>query len=438
MNKIYLIIRREYWTRVNKKSFIILTFLTPVLFAALIFVPLWLATIKDNEQKVFVILDDTGKYAPVFQDVDHYVFKYQSGKMDVPDQKWSLNKEIYAFIHIKEDLSNNPNAMSIYSEKTVSMPEVNMVRSVMEKYLENEKLASFNIPNIKEMIRQSQIKLNIDTIKIGKDGTEKESSGEIAAAVSLVVSLLIYMFIFMYGAQVMNSVSEEKTNRIVEVIISSVKPFHLMMGKILGTVLVGLTQFFLWIVFTGIIVTIVNLILGVSLFSSPDTTLPGAGIDGLFSPGNEATAVMKKLSGIDWGTLFVCFIIYFLGGYLLYSSFFAAIGAAVDTSSESQQFVLPVTLPLIFALYVVIYGIRNPEGPLFFWCSFIPFTSPIVMMARIPFEVPVWQILLSVALLIMSFIVFTWISGKIYKTGILMYGKKVSYHEIWKWLKYRS
>ncbi len=435
MNRIRLIIRREYLTKVNKKSFIILTILTPILFAALIFVPLWLTSIKSNEQKVFAVIDDTGLYSTVFQDTEKYKFIYtqnEDNKSIQPGQK-----EIYAFIVLSGNLFNNPDAVTIYSEKTIGIEEKSIIQNQLEKYLENEKLVSFNIPNIKEIIKESHIKIKINTIKIGENGIEKNSSSEMATGIALVGALLIYMFIFMYGSQVMNSILEEKTNRIVEVIISSVKPFQLMIGKIIGTALVGLTQFFLWILFTGIIVAIFNLVFGINSLSSIDihqqinntqTNNPLMNAD--------VNSMISVFHGIDWITLVIYFIIYFLGGYLLYSSFFAAIGSAVDSNSDSQQFMLPVTIPLLFALYVAIYGVQNPEGPLVFWCSIIPFTSPIVMMMRLPFEVPAWEIALSIFLLVTSFIVSTWFSSKIYRTGILMYGKKVNYKEIYKWIKY--
>lgn len=437
MNKILLIIKREYLTRVAKKSFIVLTFITPLLFAGLIFVPLWLTTVKDSEQKVFEVFDDTGKYLSVFHNSGNYVFNYHNEKGEISFSGEKKNSSVYAFIHISDDLTVNPGAITVYSEKTISVEEKNFIKNILEKYLENEKLESFNIPNIKEIIKQSEVKLNISTIKIKDDGTEEETSGEMAMIIAIAGALLIYMFIFMYGSQVMNSVSEEKTNRIVEVIISSVKPFQLMMGKIIGTALVGLTQFFLWIVFTGIILIILNLVLGVNAFIDANAVSQVSEIN-MNMYNTEINTFVVAFFGIDWLSLFVYFIIYFLGGYLLYSSLFAAIGAAVDTSSDSQQFVLPVTLPLIFALYAAIYGVQNPEGPLLFWCSMIPLTSPIAMMVRIPFEVPVWQLLLSISFLIISFVFSTWISGKIYRTGILMYGKKVNYKEILKWLRYKS
>ena len=436
MNKVLLIIRREYLTRVNKKSFIILTFLSPIFFAALIFVPIWLATIKSDEQKVFAIIDETGKYGSVFQNTDEYIFRYQFEKSNQPGQLEDKAKEIFAFIVITDDLLNNPNAATIYSEKAISSGEKNMIQTALEKYSENEKLASFNIPNIKEIIQQSQIKINVGTQKIEKDGSVKETSSEIVGIISLFGAFLIYMFIFMYGSQIMYSVSEEKNNRIVEVIISSVKPFRLMTGKIIGTALVGLTQFFLWIIFTGLIVFVLNLGLGFDLSSSTANVPAQISDINALSANNEINSMIGALLNINWGTLFFCFIVYFLGGYLLYSSFFAAIGAAIDTSSDAQQFVLPISVPLIFALYLAIYGIQNPDGPLLYWCSFIPFTAPVAMMARIPFDVPVWELLLSMSILIASFIVFARISGKIYKIGILMYGKKAGYREILKWIKY--
>ena len=408
MSKIGLIIKREYLRRVSKKSFILLTFLTPFLFAALVFVPLWLSSIKGDEVHTIAILDSTGKYAPLFEDTETYRFIHSDQSMDTYKQ-------------IPGELSR-------------------LVNMTLKKQIESDKLATFNIPNLKEIIKESKINFNIQTIKWGDDGSEKQSSSVVASITGVIFTMLIYMFIMIYGAMVMQGVMEEKTNRIIEIMISSVKPFDLMMGKIIGIGFVGLTQVFLWAVMTFILITGGTFFLGggmeseilqssMALNTTPNMTAIAAQ-----QPGNEWIEMLHTINFTEIGILFIA---YFIGGYLLYSSLFAAIGSAVDGQEDTQQFMLPVTLLLVFALYAGIYSMENPDGPLAFWCSMIPFTSPIVMMVRVPFEVPLWEILLSIGFLYISSIGFTWFSAKIYRVGILMYGKKPSIKEMSKWLRYK-
>ena len=438
MSKIGLIIKREYLRRVSKKSFILLTFLTPFLFAALVFVPLWLSSIKGDEVHTIAILDSTGKYAPLFEDTETYRFIHSEQSMDA--YKQGTDKDIFAFLTITEDLLENPKAATLYSKKQIPGELSRLVNMTLKKQIESDKLATFNIPNLKEIIKESKIKFNIHTIKWGDDGSEKQSSSVVASITGVIFTMLIYMFIMIYGAMVMQGVMEEKTNRIIEIMISSVKPFDLMMGKIIGIGFVGLTQVFLWAIMTLILITggsflvgggIDNEMLqsGMALNANPNIAMMSAQ-----QPSNEW---IEMLGTINFAEIGILFVVYFIGGYLLYSSLFAAIGSAVDSQEDTQQFMLPVTLLLVFALYAGIYSMENPDGPLAFWCSMIPFTSPIVMMVRMPFEVPLWQIILSVGLLYICSIGFTWLSAKIYRVGILMYGKKPSIKEIIKWLHYK-
>lgn len=438
MSKIGLIIKREYLRRVSKKSFILLTFLTPFLFAALVFVPLWLSSIKGDEVHTIAILDSTGKYAPLFEDTETYRFIHSDQSMDT--YKQIPDKEIFAFLTVTEDLLENPKAATLYSKKQIPGELSRLVNMTLKKQIESDKLATFNIPNLKEIIKESKINFNIQTIKWGDDGSEKQSSSVVASITGVIFTMLIYMFIMIYGAMVMQGVMEEKTNRIIEIMISSVKPFDLMMGKIIGIGFVGLTQVFLWAIMTLILITggsflvgggIDNEMLqsGMALNANPNIAMMSTQ-----QPSNEW---IEMLGTINFAEIGILFVVYFIGGYLLYSSLFAAIGSAVDSQEDTQQFMLPVTLLLVFALYAGIYSMENPDGPLAFWCSMIPFTSPIVMMVRMPFEVPLWQIVLSVGLLYICSIGFTWLSAKIYRVGILMYGKKPSIKEMIKWLRYK-
>ena len=440
MSKTALIIKREYLNRVSKKSFLILTFLTPLLFAAMVFVPLWLSSIKGDEVRNVVVLDRTGKYASLFEDADNY--KFIAGDKSLESYKQASDKEVYAIVSITDDLIAHPEAATMYSEKQIPGDLSRIVNQVLSRKLENEKMATYNIPNLKEIIKESQINFEINTIKWSEDGSESESSSLVASIVGLIFTLISYMFIMVYGAMVMQGVMEEKTNRIVELMVSSVRPFQLMMGKIIGIGLVGLTQMFLW----GIL-TMALVLGGQFLFmGSVDPQMMqqgsmmghGASMPGMVEASQEPAAkLFGMLQTINFAEIGFFFVIYFIGGYMLYASVFAAIGSAVESQEDTQQFMTPIMIFLVFSLYAGIYSMENPEGPLAFWCSLIPFTSPIVMMIRLPFEVPLWEKLLSVSLLYVTFVGIIWLSAKIYRVGILMYGKKPTIKEMIKWLRYK-
>lgn len=438
MNKIGLIIKREYLRRVSKKSFLLLTFLTPFLFAALVFVPLWLSTIKGDDAKQVAIIDTTGKYANLFKNTEEYIFVTDQN-MSMEEYRKQPDKQIFAFLNITGDLLQNPSAATLYSEKQIPLGLKNTIDKTLSNYLKDEKLASYNIENLKQIIEDSKINFDIKTIKWDQDGGEKNTSAEVASILGMVLTLIIYMFILMYGSMVMQGVMEEKTNRIVEVMISSVKPFDLMMGKIIGVGFVGLTQVFLWAILTTVLVTGSLFFFGVS--STPTDVMVGSMTQGMAATPVAANGlslqVTEILNSINFGLIGSCFVIYFIGGYLLYSAIFAAIGSALEQQEDSQQFMTPIMLLMVFSLYAGIYSMNNPDGPLAFWCSMIPFTSPIVMMVRLPFDIPFWQIALSIALLFITAIVIVWFSAKIYRVGILMYGKKPSIKEMIKWIKYK-
>ena len=439
MSKISLIIKREYSTRVMKKSFILLTFLTPVLLVGMISLIVYLGTIKDDKVKKIVVVDKTGLYKDVLKNNESYQFSLSSETIDQLRNKKDDESDFEALLYITNDLVKDSTAATMYSEKQVNLELKTYVSGLLNKHIEEQKLAAYNIPNLKEMVEKSQTNIDMKTIKWSEDGDEKEGSAELALIIGMITAFIIYMFIVIYGAQVMSGVVQEKTNRIVEVMISSVKPFDLMMGKIIGIALVGLTQFLMWVMLTGAI-----------LFGVSATFTKGMDMEKLqkmqelSQKGMTATPeinekmmdIITAVNGLDFVQIVSLFIVYFLGGYLLYASLFAAVGSAVDNETDTQQFSMPIMLPIIFAIYAGIFSAENPDGPLAFWCSMIPFTSPIVMMVRLPFDVPVWQIALSISILILSFVGTTWVAGKIYRTGILMYGKKITWTEMWKWLKY--
>jgi len=439
MSKISLIIKREYTTRVMKKSFILLTFLTPVLFAGMMALIVWLGGIKDDKVKTIAVIDNTHLYSKVLKSNEVYSFQFVDGSIDNVKKQNSTSKEFTALLYITDNLKSNPNAVTLYSEKQVNMELKSYITGLLNKYIEEQKLADYNIPNLKEMVEKSRTNIDLKTIKWGENGNDKVGSAELALVIGMITAFIIYMFIVIYGAQVMTGVVQEKTNRIVEVIISSVKPFELMMGKIIGIAMVGLTQFLMWVILTAVITTVGSAILGLNMDVNSLQQMQQVGVHSSLQTQampSEMQNLFIALNGLNYVQIIGLFIVYFLGGYLLYASLFAAVGSAVDNETDTQQFSLPIMLPIIFAIYAGIFSAQNPDGPLAFWCSMIPFTSPIVMMVRLPFDVPVWQIVLSISILILSFVGTTWMAAKIYRTGILMYGKKVTWKELWKWLRY--
>lgn len=441
MNNLGIIIAREYGTRVRKKSFLILTFLTPLLMVALIMLPLMLSNIKGGETKEIAVYDESGQYVSRLESNQQFVFiPYEKSLRDISAEE----KDDYsAFLSITGNLCDSSGLVRFYSLKQISMDLKYEVEAQLEAMASEDKIASYNIPELAQILQDVNPSVRTESVLWSDkdDASEQKTSAEISMIIGMVATLLIYMFIFIYGSMVMNGVVEEKSNRIVEIIVSSVKPFQLMMGKIIGIALVGLTQVALWVILVMVLSSILGAAVGMP--SDPAALMDDAQNMMMASTpamdmDSEMMAGMQIFQSFDWGQIVLWFILYFLGGYLLYASIFAALGGAIDNNDDAQQFTLPVTIPVIFALYVGIYGAMNPDGPMVFWCSFIPFFSPVVMMVRLPFGVPSWQLWLSFAILVVTFLLMVKIAAKIYRTGILMYGKKVTYKDLWKWLKYKS
>ena len=440
MNKIPLIIKREYMTRVKKKSFILMTILGPILMAALFIVPVYVAQLE-GDIKTIGIIDETGLFIDAFENTDNLVFIPIEEDLETAKQNIS-NNDFYAILHIPRTELSVPQTGILFSDKQPNIVVKGYVQNVIRKEVEALKLSASGIDP--EILQSIKTKINIMTIKINKGGEEESSSTELSMAVGFVSGLIIYFFIFMYGTLVMRGVIEEKTNRIVEVIVSSVKPFQLMMGKIVGVAMVGLTQFALWVIFTMIIVSVFLSIFSADLSSYQSSQLK-LGENNISQTEaiqsddvNESViAIFESIQSINFGVLLGAFVFFFIGGYLLYGAFFAAIGSAVDSETDTQQFMLPLTVPLILSIILAQFIMVNPDGPAAFWLSIFPLTSPVIMMIRIPFGVPYLDLFLSVTFLILGFLGATWLAAKIYRTGILMYGKKISYKELWKWIKYK-
>lgn len=443
MNKFILVASREFSTRVKKKSFIILTVLMPFIFAALVFVPIWLSTIKDNDQKEVAVADATGKYVSLFKDDQTYRYI----PITDPDNKayYSDTTQFEAVVDIRADLVQNPKAVTIYSRNEVAAGLLSYVNNVLNEKIRHDKLEATGIAGLDKIIKDVQTEISVPTMKRTADGSTTSSDTNIAIAAGFIFTFLIYMFVMSYGGMVMQSVMEEKTNRIVELMVSSVKPFQLMMGKIVGIALVGFVQLAIWGIMLAFILTVAGTVFGISGADMAQTQQMGmAGMSAAANPAAMQTAMPSEsqqlfaaLINLPYAELGTCFVLYFIGGYLLYASFFAAIGASVNEQEDSSQFMMPVIIIMIFGIYAAMGSAENTNGPLAFWSSMFPLTSPIVMMVRIPFNVPMWQELLSLAILYATALFFVWCSARIYRVGILMYGKKPSIKEMIKWMRYK-
>lgn len=450
MNKISVIIKREYITRVRKKSFIIMTILAPLLMAAIITVPTILMMNQGGEfKKIAVVEDNSDLFKGVIKNTKDAEFVYLENT-NVDDLKNTFEKAgYYGILYIHPEVINTPNAVELISKQQPPIGLLQHIENSMEKEIERQKLLAFKIENLDEIMKTIKTNVSVQTINKDSSGALKKTSTGIAMALAYILGFLMYMLVFIFGSQVMRGVIEEKTSRVVEVIISSVKPVQLMMGKIIGIALVGLTQFLIWIILTAGVATVLKTtLLSKTNLTEVTQTVPqnvmasdqqAADVTQTSTMSPELAEFSKLFDSAmnqPWLLIIIAFIFYFITGYLLYASVFAAIGSAVDNETETQQFMLPVTIPIILALMVAMGTMQNPESSLSFWCSMIPLTSPIVMMARIPFGVPYWQIAISMALMLVTFAAFVWMAAKVYRTGILMYGKKTSWKEMWKWLRY--
>ena len=438
MNKILLIIKREYLSRVRKKSFIIMTILGPVLMAGLILAPILLMDSSDEEKKEIWVCDENNLFESQFKDVDGTDYKFFKNDLFQVKDRFIIS-DGYALVYIPKFENQNidllESSVKVYVHKPMSLSNQNQISNNIESVIESIKLKEEGLT--RDIIDRTRSNVNLNTIIIGESGSEKTGSTEVSMGVSMFGGFLIYIFIFLYGAIVMRGVMEEKTSRIVEIIISSVKPIQLMMGKIIGIALVGFTQFALWVSLTFVISSVATALLVNPVDINPVDMANGSEMLIQESDMNQdgLASVFEQLESINIIYLLAMFLFYFIGGYLMYGSLFAAVGSAVDSETDSQQFMLPITIPLIFSFIALQTILENPDSSLAFWCSIIPFTSPIVMMGRLPFDPPLWEVGLSMFLLIVGFIFTSWLAGRIYRVGILMYGQKVNYKTLWKWIK---
>ncbi len=431
MNKTLLIIQREYITRVRKKSFIIFTLLGPVFFLLISLLPILISNANKSDQHILV--KDNSGLIPALPDTAglYFTYKYQSIPVNTLKTDYSTIGEGYdAFLYIPAMQPDAPYGIEIYSNEQVSLTTKLYIESIIADKLETINLQQHDLD--KNILLKLRPKVDIDD-KVTSGESQKEGNAAIASAFGFGMGFIIYIVLLIYGTMVMRGVMEEKSSRIIEVIISSVKPFQLMMGKIVGIGLVGLTQFVAW----GFLITILNIIIGV-LFAGQLSDLQQVSASGGEVEMNAITEAMQSMQNIPIGYYLSMFIIYFLGGYFIYASLFAAIGSlAGDEEGDVQTFAFPVTMLILVSIFIMMAVVQQPHTPLAFWASIIPLSSPIVMPALIPFGVPTWQIVLSIVLLFGGFIFTTFLAGRIYRTAILMYGKKIKVKEVFKWMFYK-
>lgn len=431
---ILLIIQREFITRVRKKTFLLMTLLAPLLLAAVMIVPGLLASMPEDDKSI-IVLDEPSILVPE-EGTSQFSLEYLNpNEFDLETGKTFLresNKD--ALLYIPSGNGWDPdfikNNILLFGKEDIGIDLQRFVERQLEEKINQQKLIRQGVDP--EVVEQTKTKVTIKSFTMGEEGNEETSATPLKMGLGYIAGILIYFFIFFYAVQVMRGVIEEKTSRIVEVIISSVRPRQLMMGKILGIGLVGVVQFLIWVILSGTIYAVVSTFIYPEIFAQQVPAGPG-------SPDLstvDQTNLFSMLNSINFPVVLSGFVFYFFGGYFLYSALFAALGSAIDQEADSQQFMLPVTAPMIIAITTAMNVIQDPNGPLAFWMSMIPLTSPISMMIRLPFGVPIWQIGLSALILVGTFFGVVALAGKIYRVGILMYGKKVTWKELYKWLKY--
>ena len=434
MNHLPLIIKREYMTKVRNKSFILMTFLTPIIMICLFLFVGYLSNINNETLRTIYVLDEMGNVSEVFETSEHTIYNHLSG-VDLETAKTLANQEnAYGLLHIpKMSIETVSNSIKFYSEESPSLSLISSLESKIESKLSKLKLQS-------EGVDLALIEASKMVVDINQESFEGVKTSKVGSVMKLIfgglAGYLLFMFIIVYGNMIMRSVIEEKTSRIIEVIISSVKPIQLMLGKIIGTSLAGITQFTIWLVLGGVIMFAASAIFGFEMSQTPQQELVNQTLQNPESI-DKVQLVINEFYSLPIANLAIAFILFFIGGFLLFSSLYAAIGAAVDNETDTQQFMLPIILPLILAIYVGVFTvIEDPHGTISTVFSFIPFTSTVVMLMRIPFGVPLWQQLVSFLILMVTFVFIVWFAAKIYRVGILMHGKKPTYRELFKWLKY--
>ena len=455
--KLGIVIQREYLNKVKKKSFLLTTFGVPILFAGMYAVMIFIMLRTEVDTKRIAVIDNSGIVMPTLENSDRITFTQldETDPENVKNRLGEYDADILLCISPLDSATKSVSATT-YADKPMGVETSSFIENRINDAVEAYRIDSYGIPDLEQIMSDVQSNIHLTSYTVDEKGKESISQSEVYMIVSMVLAMALYMFIAIFSGMVMSSVIEEKSSRVVEVLVSSVKSTELMFGKIIGVALVALTQFLLWIILTGMILGILGGIVGmdkitggmdqsqmeqmqqmtmgagagtaIDLQALTDTTAVAEGPTGM-------QAVLGTLGSLNYTQIGVSFLLFFIFGYLLYASLFAAIGSAVENEADTQQLQLPITVPLLIGFFIAFYAFRAPESSIVWWGSMIPFTSPIVMLARLPFGVPTWELVLSIGLLVLTFIACAWASAKIYKVGILMYGKKSSFKDLWKWLK---
>lgn len=432
-NKIFLVVKREYLARVKKRSFLLATIITPLIFPTILGLFLWISMsdLSEEGKRVIEVVDENDVY--FLKSNELYNFSYLGLDLDGA-KEMVQNGDRYGLLHIPESDIERPVSVTFYTEEIPGMAMITSLENALKTEIEELKLFSSGIDP--EVLSSLKARVNVRSIIVGQQGGERVSNSVVNYGIGFLAGILIYTFIFIYGNQIMQGVIEEKSSRIIEILVSSLKPFQLMMGKIIGIGAVGLTQFLIWIILISAVSSLVMGYFGMKIPQQQVLELSGQGNLSLGENNENLVQILQMIQNINFFELVVTFLIYFVGGYLLYGAFFAAIGAAVDSPSDAQQFMFPVTIPLLIAyMGLFIFVLDDPNSRVSYWLSVIPFTSPVAMMGRVSFGVPWQQLVLSIFLLVSGFLFTTWMAGKIYRIGILVHGTKVGYKVLWKWIK---
>lgn len=433
MHKVFLVIQREYLARVKKKSFLVATLLTPLIFPAIMAIFVWIAVEEKENQslRVIEVVDETGLF--FMESSDQYAFSASAKNLE--EAKALVNKgERYGALYIPKMELSAPEGIQFYGLENPSTALVGYLEVSLKRKIEDQKLYAKGIDP--KVLKEIRTEVTVQALTLGDAGEEKVTDATVNYALGFLSGILIYLFIFIYGNQIMQGVIEEKSTRIVEILVSSLRPFQLMMGKIVGIGAVGLTQFLIWVLLVGTLSSLVMGVLGMQMPQQQAMEMANPELMAATPDTGELGAILQVIDGIDFVSLVAAFVFYFLGGYLLYGALFAAVGAAVDSPSDAQQFMLPITIPLLIGyMGLFVFVLQDPSSSTSFWLSIIPLTSPIAMMGRISYGVPFWELALSMGLLVLGFFGTTWLAAKIYRIGILMHGTKPSYKTIWKWVK---
>ena len=447
LRTIGVVIRREYLNKVKKKSFLVTTLVVPLLVAGLTVGAMYMMMTTKDKAKTIAVVDNSGIVSEYLQDTETIQYKFVTD-MPVDSVKTRLEALGYDGVLSISALNEETKDFTadIFSQKPFGMEVTDNIGDKLDKALENYRIGTYNIEGLDQILKDVKADVNLRAYTVAADGEEKLSEAGVYSIVSMLLGIFIFLFITLFGGMVMSAVIEEKSSRVVEVLVSSVKATELMFGKIIGVALIAITQFVLWIVLSGAIIGVAGKFIGGDVLSNADPEqiaamaeqMSGTEIDGMNMPVNapsDLEVVMSSLKNMNVGQIIGLFLLFFIFGYLLYASLYAAIGSAVENEGDTQQLQMPLTIPLLLGYIIALYAFRAPDSSLAVFGSLFPFTSPIVMIARLPFGVPGWQIWLSVALLVATFAGCAWLSAKIYKVGILMFGKKSTWKDLWKWLR---